>query len=799
MAIGFVMQVKSYDLELDVNFENDTYAGKEKIKLVNDGNPIILNSSGIQIDELRVNGEKAEFGRGNADDEVAISGDYNGDVELDVDFRSNVSETLMGFYIAKTPEGDKMHTTQFESSGARMAFPCFDDPSKKAEFSLTITVDDGLDCISNMPAESISAANGRKTFKFQKTPRMSTYLLYFGIGKFDEMTEKHHGVDITLTALKGHLDSTRYPIEVAAKCLEYYNNYFDIQYVLPKMHLIAVPQFGAGAMENWGAITFREIRILVNENTSESVRRDIAEVIAHEITHQWFGNLVTMEWWNDLWLNESFATFMSIKAVDKFYPEWDHFGDLLMVRTKGALLGDSLKSSHPIDADVKDPESVAQIFDEISYGKGGSILRMIEAYVGAENFRNGISGHLKNHSYGNATGQDLWQSLEDVSSMPVSSIMSVWIKKKGYPMVHVSRDGSDILLKQEQFLLSGDRTDEIWPIPLTVVRKDKVESVTMDRKEMRISGENFLKLNHKETGFYRVKYDEETLKNIMSEIDSIHQYELFGLVEDMKAFLLSGYINLDTFLSQMRGMHSRRDRVAAEAIIGAYAELMSLMPDREFIREQALEYLHALKDHLGDKADGEDENITILRGEVYSLLAATDDAFAQQISAKFANISGEDPNIRQSIATGYARTHNDLDSLLTAMKNAKSDEDRLIFVRAMGRLTGEENPKRVFALIDEGGIKKQDFMYYYISLVANPKTRAMAVGYLADVIDRLNKIFKKSGTTSTIIYRTAPVLALTNESKVREVLDSRKESSTEAGIRKALELFEIYKKMVSAN
>lgn len=793
------MQVKSYSLDLDVDFENDTYDGKEKIELVNEGNPIILNSSNIEIDEILVNGTSVEYGAGSADDEVVISGDHSGDVTLDITFRNKVSETLMGFYIAKTPDGDKMHTTQFESSGARMAFPCFDNPSMKAEFTLSMTVDDGLDCISNMPVESVSSDSGKKTFRFETTPRMSTYLLYFGIGKFDEMTEKHYGVDITLTALKGHLDSTRYPIEVAAKCLEYYNNYFGIDYVLPKMHLIAVPQFGAGAMENWGAITFREIRILVNENTSESVKRDIAEVIAHEITHQWFGNLVTMEWWNDLWLNESFATFMSIKAVDNFYPQWDHFGDLLMIRTRGALLGDSLKSSHPIDADVKDPESVAQIFDEISYGKGGSILRMIEAYVGADNFRDGISRHLKNHSYGNATGQDLWQSLEDVSSMPVSDIMSVWIKKKGYPVVHVSRDGQEIVLKQEQFLLSGEKTDEIWPIPLTVVRAGDVDSLTMTQKEMRISAENFLKLNHKETGFYRVKYDEETLEKILSEIDSIHQYEIFGLVEDMKAFLLSGHINLETLLSQMKGMHSRRDRVAAEAIIGAYGELMSLMPDKETIRKQALEYLHFLQEYLGDKKEDEDDNKTILRGEVYSLLAVVDDQFAEEISEKFPLISKEDPNIRQAIATAYARTSNNLDGLLSAMENAKSDEDRLIFVRAMGRLTGEENPKRIFSLIDQGGIKKQDFMFYYISMALNPQTRGLAVSYLSEVIDRLNKIFQKSGTTSSIIYRTAPLLALSNETRVREVLQEKKENATETGIRKALEIFEIYKKMVSAN
>lgn len=797
--MGLDMRINQYRIELDVDFETDFYKGHEEISLVNEGEPIILNSSGIDIREIRVNGKKTGFTSGEADDDIAIAGSHEGDVLLEIEFENSVSETLMGFYVAKAQDGSKMFTTQFESTGARMAFPCFDNPSLKAEFALTVKVDEGLDCISNMPPASITSEGKKRKFEFEKTPRMSTYLLYFGIGQFDEMTEKHHGVDITLAALKGNLDSTRFPIDVAGKCLDYYNTYFDIPYALPKMHLISVPQFGAGAMENWGAITFREIRILVNESTTESSRRAIAEVIAHEITHMWFGDLVTMKWWNDLWLNESFATFMSVKAVDKFYPEWDQFGSLLIgpLRTRGAFLGDSLSSSHPIDSDVKDPESVAQIFDEISYGKGASILRMIEAYVGEENFRKGISEHLKRHSYDNAAGEDLWKSLEDVSSLPVSHIMSEWIKKKGYPVVKVSRNGSQLILKQEQFLLSGERTDEKWPIPLTVVRENGTESMVFEDRETTVSSEGFVKLNDRETGFYRVLYDSETLRNILDHLNDLHQYDVFGLVDDLKAFLLSGLIDLDTFLSSLEVLQQRKERIVTEIVLNAYSNLYNIMPDNAVIREQAVRYLQTMKDYLGNKQERENGDFPIMRGDVYSLLALLDDSFALELSMKFDDIFSEDPNIRPAIAMACAQSKNSLDLLVGAMQQANSDEDRLAIVRAMGRLSGEKNPDMVFSLIDEGRIKKQDFMYYFSSLATNPKTREIAVDHLADFIDRMNAIFQKSGTTSRIIYNTAPLLALTMGEKVWGILREKKDSSTEIGISKAREMFDVYKKLVS--
>ncbi len=792
------MQIKSYDIALDIDFKNDSYTGKETIELVNDGEPVILNSNGINIQEIRVNGKKNSFGVGEAEDDIALQGVYSGDLRIDISFSNKVSESLMGFYVAKTQDGKKMLTTQFESTGARMAFPCFDHPAMKAEFRVSMTVDNNLECISNMPVESKKRSGRKITYVFMKTPKMSTYLLYFGVGEFESIEDNYKGTKIILTALKGKLNTTTFPIEVAKKSLDLFSNYFGINYALPKMHLIAVPEFAAGAMENWGAITFREIRILCPESVGEATKRSIAEVIAHEITHQWFGNLVTMKWWNDLWLNESFATFMSIKVIDHFYPSWDRFGVMLLSRTKAALKGDSLESSHPIDVDVRDPESVAQIFDEISYGKGGSVLRMIEAYVGEDNFRKGISKFLKDHSYGNAEGQELWRSLEEVSSLPVSKIMSSWIRKKGYPVVYARRSGDRIILKQEQFLLTGKTTNEIWPIPLTVLREDLQESLMMDSPEIEIDADKFIKLNYRETGFYRVFYEGDLLRNILSRSAELDSYDIFGLLDDLYAFLISGKLKLSDFLESIRNFHERREMVVILSLVAVYRSLYRLIPSRDDIITQARGYLNSVIQWIDSTNISSDHNYKVIRGEVYTLLAELDDSFAGKLSSRFPTIFEEDPNIRDAIAVAFARTGNSLDMLLSSMEKATSDEDRLAFVKAMGYLRGEKNAENVFKLIDEGRIKKQDFIFYFLSLSMNPSTRDIAVSSFPGILERINRVFAKSGRASSIIYRTAPILALTNEVRITDLLRKIKTPSNEIGVNKALETFMVYKTFVSS-
>src|SRR5713101_1294171 len=415
-----VQQVKEYDLYLDIDFDALKFSGKVGIDMSSTGD-ISLDAVDLEVTVVRANGRSVPFKQhGNVVD--IQTGQFSG--TLDVEYTGKVSETLTGFY--KAPYGDKyVLTTHFEAGHARRLLPCIDHPAYKADFKLTVRTRNDLSVISNMPVESEKKEGNKKTVIFQKTPKMSTYLLYVGIGRFEEDRNRHNKTELYAASVvkpDGKI-KTGLAFEAAQKSLEFYEKYFGIPYDLPKLHLIAVPEFAYGAMENWGAITFREILLHADKDTSTSTRKSIAEVIAHEIAHMWFGDLVTMEWWDDLWLNESFATFMDYKSTDHAYSEWKVWQDFVRTSTSGAMGRDSLTKTHPIMAKVHDPEEIEELFDEISYGKGASILRMIEAYIGSENFKRGVAQYLQKFRYSNASGHDLWSSLQEASGTDVSRIM----------------------------------------------------------------------------------------------------------------------------------------------------------------------------------------------------------------------------------------------------------------------------------------------------------------------------------------------------------------------------------------
>ncbi|TRM85934.1 leucyl aminopeptidase, partial [Sulfolobus sp. C3] len=311
--------------------------------------------------------------------------------------------------------------------------PCFDVPYMKARFKLFVRVDRGLKVISNMPIVSFRDDGGKVVYEFDETPRMSTYLLYLGIGDFEEVVDSSRVPTIILATTEGKSKRGYFAMNIARKVLDFYEKYFEIPYQLPKVHLIAVPEFAYGAMENWGAITFRETALLADDSSSSQQRFRVAEVVAHELAHQWFGNLVTLYWWDDLWLNESFATFMSHKALAELHPEWKFWNYFVLSQTSRALEKDSLTASHPIRSDVSSVSDVEQMFDDISYGKGASVLRMFESFVGGEFFRRGVVSYLKSFSFSNARGFDFWSSISSSYGSNINDVVSDWITKQGYP------------------------------------------------------------------------------------------------------------------------------------------------------------------------------------------------------------------------------------------------------------------------------------------------------------------------------------------------------------------------------
>ena len=679
------MKIEKYDIELNIDFRKLEYTGVEKITLAGDGDTFFLNSVGIDIHEISSRGKPIKFTINSKDETVNTDHKLGPTETIEVKFSARVGETLMGLYVAKYGN-DHMITTQFESTGARQAFPCVDHPNYKAVFSLKLVIDNDLEAISNMPVASTEKAGDKKRVIFNDTPRMSTYLLYIGVGKFDSISRKMGHIDGYLTAPRGRLMSNDFPLVEADHVIAKYEDYFGIKYVLPKLHLISVPEFGAGAMENWGAITFRELVILVNDRTSASVRHRVSEVVAHELAHQWFGDLVTMEWWNDLWLNESFATFMSFKMVDELHKDWYMWGDFFMTETAGALNGDSLQNSHPIEAEVKTPDDIAQIFDEISYGKGASILRMIEGYAGKDNFRNGIRKYLKDHEYGNAKGSDLWESIEKASGMPVSRIMEAWIRRKGYPVLLASRDGDAVKLRQEQFLLDGSSTNETWPVPLTIVRENGTESVLMEDREMKIPAAGFIKLNSDFTGFYRTVYDSSLFASVSESRKSISGHDLWGLANDLYAALQSGRIPYGDYMGGIMSIWDATDPLVLQEINSQMNSLYLLKPHSKSVREAAMKFASMHLERLGEKHPGEEINISIARAALSLTLSLVDDRFAAAMAEKFSGYFSLDPDIRQVVAISYARTTGDFDSLKETLARCVTDEDRTKIIGAMGWL-----------------------------------------------------------------------------------------------------------------
>jgi tricorn protease interacting factor F2/3 len=789
------MKIIRYELHLDINDLEHHYEGTERIYITAEEEKLLLNAVDLKIKKVSVNGKAADFLLRRAKGELSIKKTLKGKTTVDLEFSGNIGQTLTGFYLAKA-EDNEMFTTQFESSGARRTFPCVDHPAYKAQFALSLTINKNLNAVSNMPVKSETKKNGKKTITFEETPRMSTYLLYIGVGKFDERKEMVDDKEVILLAPKGRLTESNFPLDVAKRSLRLYEDYFAIKYMLPKLHLISVPEFAAGAMENWGAITMREVFMSMGDSTSGRYRKLTAEVIVHEIAHLWFGDLVTMKWWNDLWLNESFATFMSYKMVNEMFPEWDTWGDFVLSGMETALRGDALVNSHPIDADVKDPDSVAQIFDEISYGKGGSILRMIESYVGEDCFRDGIRHYLVKHSYENAAGEDLWNSIEEVSKQPVTRITEAWIKRKGYPFITVSKKEDKLHLKQEQFFLSEENSTNTWPIPLTVRRISKTESMLFEEKVLEIDAIDFLKLNFDQTGFYRVWYDEETLKNILSNLKELSPLDRWGMVNDWYAFLISGRIVLGQYLDCMNTFHNESNRLVVEEISNQLSRLHLLLPDNSTLAEFSKKFLTMQLERLGEMKAGESENDAILRGTISRELSIIDLEFASKLSWKFSVFHNADPDMRSAIALAEAVAHNNFSSLQEQLKSSKNDEDRTKLISAMGWLNGDTNLSKVVKLIRNGEIKKQDALVFYISASVNPKGRDFMLDHLEPAVKELRKVFVDTGTASRALEQIIPLLGIGRENRILEVVENLRSSDTETGIRKGTELLKIYSKFV---
>jgi|ECHnycMinimDraft_1075156.scaffolds.fasta_scaffold01042_2 Aminopeptidase N len=741
--ISSFMKVKYYDIYLE--FEDEYFTGIEKV--------FIETDEDIKFDcNVKVKNVKNEKGINIKFDLieeklVIYTGKYSG--EIWITFEGKVSkESLVGVYKAK-----EIITTQFEPNFASKLFPCIDNPAYKAVFKLAICVKKGLDVISNMPIESVKEKNGKVIYEFKQTPPMSTYLLYVGIGKFEELKKEN----VIISTLEGKSSRGKFALDLALKCLKFYENYFEIPYELPKLHLIAIPDFLFGAMENWGAITFRESSLLIDENSSLENKKRVITAVSHEIAHQWFGNLVTLKWWDDLWLNESFATFLEFKCAEKIYPQYNILGDFVRSVSR-ALFIDSLSSTHKIKAEIKTPVDINEAFDEISYEKGAGILRMVESYLGEEEFRKGIISYLNKFKYSNATAYDFFESIK-------STFLEDWISKPGYPLIIIDVDRDKILIEQERFSLLKNVEEILYKVPLTLEVNGKTINKIIDKKsDQIILNENIVKIkaNVNRTGFYRVFY------NDLSLVKNLNDIENAGLIDDYYNFFIAKKISFNGFVNLVKEREKYKGITTSEVISSILSNLSKINPSK---------YKNLFENYIYEQIKiwekEENEEGKSLYHKLITRMCFINEDFATNYYKLFYNYENLSSDIKDVAVVAYAAKTSDFETLFKKYSEYTFDEDKERFLNGISAV---RDPLVLERFLKSMNSIKYQHLFTLISWFAyNPFIRKEYYSIFMQNLDKFKEIaIKITGGIwgfGMLIRNVFPQLSLVNKNEIEEILD----------------------------
>jgi tricorn protease interacting factor F2/3 len=812
----------NYDLEFEPDFEKFKFKGREKVLIqARPTKRIILNSAELEIKDCKIVANErtiiptVRLAAKNEELILSLPEKISGKAVLLIDFIGTLNDKLVGFYRSKYEYRGKernLATTQFEAADARRAFPCWDEPQAKATFDVTLIVDNNLTAISNMPVIHKKKLKKKTLYRFDRTPMMSTYLLYLGVGDFEFLQGKSRKTLVRIVTTRGKKQLGKAALAFTKPFLTYFENYFKIPYPLPKLDMIAIPDFASGAMENWGAITFREARLLYDSKTSSTETKEgIAEVIAHEIAHQWFGNLVTMKWWNDLWLNESFATFMATKAVDKIYPEWDYWDQFLISEMTGGLSLDSLKSSHPIDVNVKSPAEVRQIFDEISYNKGGSVLLMLENFIGQENFRKGLYNYLKKHKYANATTEDLWDSLGSASRKPVIQMMNTWVRQIGYPIIETASINSKIKLSQKRFLLenNGKSRPGNWIIPLSVRTGGKIITKLMKNTVTLPYDTTWFKVNDGQKGFYRVKYDEETLEKLgkLIEEKNISNLDRWSIHHDLTALAISNQYPLKHYLDFLRHYEEEEDYVVLSDIISFLNHLYVQLSGEKFwdeIKEFNENFLRIVFQRLGwDPREGEKSTYAMLRSSVISSLGRLDDQEiineARSRFSRFLKTGTLNPDLRNAIYSiiswiGDSDTYNQMVSMY---RNAQTQEEKVRLLGALSNFKDQRLLARTLSFTLSKQVRIQNLYAPISKMITNPYGKDLIWPWVKKNWKGLVKRFGVGNPLLNRILGSVSIMAeIQKEKEVRKFFSRHHLPGTEMKLAQSLERIRINAKFV---
>ena len=758
---------KEYDIELQPDLHNFTFEGVETItlNLLKSAKTLTLHSKELEIETVRVGEVFGKISYNEAAETATFTFPKpipKGKKKMTIVFKGLLNDKMRGFYRSKYSVKDKeyhMATTQFEATDARRAFPCFDEPAQKAIFHVSLIVPKGKTAISNTLPVSVSEHEaGYEIVKFSPTPKMSTYLLAFIIGDLEYIegittpspsSTRRGGIQVRVFTTPGKKHQAKFALDCAVKTLEFYEDYFNIAYPLPVLDMIAIPDFTSGAMENWGAITYRESALLVDEEHSSIGNKQwVALVIAHEIAHQWFGNLVTMEWWTDLWLNEGFASYIEYLAVDKLFPHWDIWTQFSTHEMGTALRLDALMNTHPIEIPVHHPDEIGEIFDEVSYSKGASIIRMLADYLGEEDFRDGLRYYLKKHSYKNTETVHLWQAFEKISKKPVAKIMHNWTSKPGYPVIKAAMVNQKLSLSQERFFVSPISQKKlpaeatIWHTPISF-DKNESNKILLSKKEIAVSyAKTWTKVNFGESGFYRTAYSTELLEKLKMPVREklFSARDRLGIIRDLFALAEAGTIPTTSALEFLPSYKNEDNyTVWLEMAIGL-GRLEQLLPEYNLegdFPRLVRELFSPLAERLGwDPKAGEQHSDTLLRSLAISRAGRFGDKkIILEARKRFANIKKGghiNPDIRGAIYSIVA-THGGMKEYQNFIKLYKKEELHEEKNR-IGGVLGDFRDQKILKLACEfsfsSSVRSQDSIGIISSVGANPAGREIWLRFI---------------------------------------------------------------------
>jgi len=738
-----------YQLSIEIDRPNKLFAGTVTINGVSHvENDIRLHAKDLVIETVVIDGKAADWTQADNDELLLQQAEIKpGKHVVVLGFNGTITSGMHGIYPCTFEHDGKtkqLIATQFESHHAREVFPCIDEPEAKATYDVILTTETGVTVIGNMPIKRQRSENGKLVTTFERTPRMSSYLLAWVVGELHKKTATtKSGVEVNVWATPAQSPaSLDFALDIAVRTIELFDDYFGIPYPLPKSDHVALPDFSSGAMENWGLITYREVALLSDPKmTSISNKRYIAMVVAHELSHQWFGNLVTMKWWNNLWLNESFANLMEYVAVDALHPEWNIWLDYASSEAIMALRRDAIDGVQAVQTDVNHPDEISTLFDgAIVYAKGGRLLRMLQHYIGHDAFRAGLQSYFKKYAYQNTEGDDLWHELASASGKDIASFMNAWISQPGYPVIHIEETG----LRQEQFFVGKHGTsNRLWPIPLEA--SVPITPQLMETKLLSVTIQPGDRLNVGDTGHFITHYPSDYLAALVGQLQagSLEAIDRLQLLHEQTMLARGGVSSSAELIPLLEAYKNETIESVWDIMALALGELKKFVETDKTaeagLRELSRRIAEKQYERLGWKTEeAELETDTKLRAIILGMTLYGEEKIALKKAQDLyaSGIESLDPELRALIISTNVRhfeTPELIDSLIELYRTSSSSDLQMDICSG---LTSTRNPATIQKLLlimkDPSVVRSQDVFRWFVSLIRGRESRIATWQWMKD-------------------------------------------------------------------